>query len=195
MSRKIKIILYVLAAFFIALLLAAGFGFFPVARVGDSYIYYREMQKLTRAAEAFKFSLNTSPFKEELDQGADARKAALGELIFQRIVKNAFGGFGGISQKEIDENMAKVLGGADPKKLAEAARQLYALGYEDFKKYVILPKVEEAVLEGKVEASGKMYDEWFSEKLKTARVSIYFLPYIWKDGDLVNKSRTFTTGY
>lgn len=184
MSRKIKIILYILVAFFVAMLIVVGFGFFPVARVGGSYVYYREMQKLTRAAEVFKSSLNTSPFKEELDQGADARKAALEELIFQRVVRNAFGEFGGIPQKEIYENMAKVLGGADPKKLAEAARQLYALSYEDFKKYVILPKVEEAELERKVEASGKKYDEWLQDKTKTTSVSIYFLPYKWDGGEL-----------
>ena len=180
-----KTIVLASASFIIlSVLVLAGLGYFPVARAAGSWILYRD---LSRAIAIFNATQKISG-APQVSADVDIRRAVFEELITRSVIKSSLADFGSKeTNDEVKSNIQETLAKIDRSQLDQAVNNIYGLSFSEFEDRVILPQVEEIVLEKRVRLSGRDYDPWLGDKLKQAGVKIYFLPYVWRDSRLENK--------
>ena len=191
MKKRIRVLIAAVIVIFVALGVGiVGFGYFPVARVDGSTIYYRDVTSFVAAAENFKNLPGADPkIVEELEKGQDdAHRAVLEELIIQRLISLGADEFDPNEvEKKIQENLSQVLSGTDREQLEQAASRLYGMSFDDFTEAVVLPEIREIVIRQSVESRGETFDAWLEERMKNTAINIYFLPYRWNGTMLENK--------
>ncbi len=180
--RKIIIFVFILVLLSCGVLL--GLGYFPITRAAGTIIWYHDVsQALAILNTTQKISGNPGASPE-----SDTRRAVLEELITRSIIKSSLRDFGLKEiNDEIQSNIQEILAKVDLDKLNQAIKNAYGLSFAEFKDRVILPQVEEVVLEKYVRLAGKDYNTWLKEKLKQADVKIYVLPYKWENAQLQSK--------
>jgi len=179
-----KIILALVVIIMVSGAAVVWLGWFPVARVSGSTIYYRDLSAAIKAGELFRKETGAPPAKSDEDK----ERAMLEELVLRQIIKESSSEFGAKSvEEEMQTYLDKVLSGVNTDGLKEAAAKLYNMSLSDFEERVMMPQFREIVVRNRVEASGKDYGAWLEEKARSASVSIYFLPYRWNGTGLEKK--------
>ena len=179
-----KVILILAVILIVSGATVVWFGWFPIARVSSSMIYYRDLSVALKAGELFRKETGAPP--PESDE--DKERLMLEELVLRQIIKESSSEFGAKSvEEEMQAYLDKVLSGVNKDGLKEAAATLYNMSLDDFEERVMMPQFREIVVRNRVEASGKDYGAWLEEKARSASVSIYFLPYRWNGTGLEKK--------
>lgn len=165
-------------------------GLFPVARIEGRFVWYRDLAVSESASQHFqeKAKQKDPAFGGLEGDQATRRKAYLEELIINEVVKIELARLNKDSfQSEVDGNISRAKEGKDMARLAEATSELYGMSFPRFEDLVLEPQAREIVLRSHIESDGKVYADWLSERVKNTSVTVYFLPYVWRDGALVNK--------
>jgi hypothetical protein len=171
-------------------------GLFPVARlpagkagVAGGFVWYRDVTTFENASAHFReLAKQKDPAFPDGDSPSDRRRAYLQELVVRRIVDSGLAELDANSfSGEIASTIEQAKAGKDLAKLAEATANLYGLSFAEFQSLVLEPQAREITLRKHIEASGKVYGDWLTARAKNTAVAIYFLPYKWQDGALVNK--------
>ena len=187
-----KYFVFILGGVVVAGLLLFFAGLFPVASVNGEFLWSREFSAYGDAFNRFRANIERASSPDAPSLGfegvaeEDITMSLLEELIVRKIVfkegSKSFADF----NKNAEGIMTEALGGQGTQ-LEEAARTLYGLDLEEFKKLILLPEAREIALKRLIEESGQNYKEWFLERLEAADVKIYFYDYRWEDGKLVSK--------
>ncbi|MEK7576778.1 MAG: hypothetical protein AAB482_03740 [Patescibacteria group bacterium] len=165
-------------------------GLFPVAGIAGSFIWYKDISVFENSSQHFQdVAKQKDPaFGDVTGDTSARRKAYLNELIIRNIVRRGLAELDTASfQGEVDDAVAKAKEGKDMVKLAEATSQLYGMSFASFQEVILVPQAQEITLRKHIESSGKVYGDWLTERAKNTTVTIYFLPYKWQDGMLVDK--------
>lgn len=187
MVKKIFFSLIFIFAFFIVLALG---GFYPVAVVDGSPVFYRTWQRAEGAA--IKFAQTSARMagqappdlsrQENAELLLGIKRDTLTFLIEDRII--------GISGSRVLNEFearadAKIEEALRASSQVEAGAKLaYGLGPEDFRELVMLPQARKDVLMETFRARGQNYEEWIALARRSTSVKLYFVPFSW-DGEKV----------
>lgn len=165
-------------------------GFYPVALVDRTPIFYRTWQKTEEASKRFiNASIQSSGQKELInfslpehqEKLREIRRGALSFLIENEVLRqegpSILENFEGESKKRV----TKLNSGET---IANAAKLAYGLSLEDFERLVLLPQARQDVAREALAAQGKNFSDWFLEAKQKKRVRILFMPFEW-DGENV----------
>ncbi|OGZ41590.1 MAG: hypothetical protein A3C80_00070 [Candidatus Ryanbacteria bacterium RIFCSPHIGHO2_02_FULL_45_43] len=182
----------------VVVLLTAGIAFMysalPVAMVDGERILYRDFRRYIHAVERFEKSsevfgeLIPSGFKFAELSDKELSRAVLTQLITDKVLADALEHeFDPTVKKDLTLYLQEVIGGKDTAALQTASRQIFGLNFNMLNRMILLPKARENVLRSVVETQGAHYNEWVADHLTAATVRVYFLPYRWQNGTLVDK--------
>ncbi len=158
-------------------------GYFPVARVNNSFISYRAVKENAEVSRRL-YSQGYAGSSEVMDQffrranGSDLIKASLESLIAQQIVKSAAGAD---VLDQVQTEISKNFNDANTKALSNSINAIYGWDFSKFKERILEPSALTQVLS---QAKGAEFDNWLTGVKSTAQVSIWFLPFEWKGGKL-----------
>ena len=171
-------------------------GWFPAASVNGDWIWQRDMKKSAGAIMRLQEtssgaglpSLTGTTTLSTLNASA-IRRGALEELIYEKIIAQELKLVD--SSQDWDERIARdtegLFTGKDISALEKAARELYALNLNDFKRLVLAPQIREELLRKEIALRAKDPETWLENAFANAKIKIYFLDYRWQDGKLIEK--------
>ncbi|MEK7599186.1 MAG: hypothetical protein AAB474_01900 [Patescibacteria group bacterium] len=125
--------------------------------------------------------------KEELDENA-VKRGIVFSLIREALIKEELAKFD-ISDNEIKDRIEKELNRPDGGKFEKATEKLYGWTSQESMKFLIEPQIRQDILAERLEKDGKDFNEWLKERLQKADVKVRYLPYVWQNGELVDKPR------
>lgn len=187
MVKKIFFSLIFIFAFFAAFVLG---GFYPVALVDGSPVFYRTWQRAENAAIKFiqtsaRMSGSAPPDlsrQENAEILLGIKRDTLTFLIEDKIAgksgERVLKEFAARANKKIDEALR------DNPQVEAGAKLAYGLGLDDFREYVLLPQARKDLLEETFKARGQDYGEWIALAKRSSAVRLYFVPFSW-DGEKV----------
>ena len=162
-------------------------GYFPVAKVNGRLISYSTVKENIEVARRLHQSglAGNSPEMDMLlsrDHGPELVKSALENIIANAIIKtSASKEVKAQARREIDSNF----GGVGKSGLADSIRTVYGWNLDKFKRRILEPQALRQIL---VQEKGRdNFNKWLGETRAKATVSIWFLPFEWRDGNLVTK--------
>jgi len=177
--KKIFYSLSFLVLVILVLSLAAKANFYPVIRLDGEFVgagdYYERMNGLKRYAQ-----MTAEPFDEKT-----IGRGIILSLITDELVKKESENRK-ISADEAHKLVEEVLDSGF-ENLEKASAELYGWDIEEFKKLVLLPQARQDLLAEALQKEGIDFNKWLSEELARSEIKIYFLPYRWQDGQLVEK--------
>lgn len=180
MRRVIFYVFSVLGLVFVVLVFVLYAQWHPIVTVNGSRIWASDYFDQVNGFERYRRIIN-----EELDEDAVRRGIVLAliadSLIQGELLRKE------ITGKEIDMRIEEALRTQDAEKLGKATQQLYGWTIRDFKKFSLEPQARQDILAAELEKEGKEFNAWLQEELQTATIKIYFLPYQWQNGQLVDK--------
>ncbi|PIR70275.1 MAG: hypothetical protein COU46_02355 [Candidatus Niyogibacteria bacterium CG10_big_fil_rev_8_21_14_0_10_42_19] len=180
-AMKKKIILGILLLALVFLFIYSK-GWYVVAKVDKSYLWASEYYQRVGSLEKLKSVSKNDALAEII-----TKKNILEGMIENSIINAEF------SKKDLSEEHAeKIITDALSNKsstIAEASQKLYGLKLNDFKKLILLPQAKQDILATDMEKNGINFDKWINERSREVSVKIYFLPWMWENGQLVDKSR------
>lgn len=183
--------------FFCGFILATGFlaviftGWYPVAIVGGSPIFYRTWQEALRAATSFtnieRQSAGENPIDFNLPENAgflrEAKRGTLLFLIEDLIVRHAgeklHKDFEFLSRKRAEDESGQ--GGGS---LERAAKFVYGLPFDKFRELVLYPQARRDAARELLRENGLELEVWLRDAKKDASVRLMFVPYSW-DGEAI----------
>lgn len=187
---KIKKTFLIPTAVLALVLLIVMTGFYPVALVDGSPIYFRAWRKLEEAqkkytnAQAKSVGLKSADFSsaENKEISLTIKKEALTSLIEDRIMEQegdkVIAQFAELSQKRLEDTVS------GNENLDKAVRTVYALSFSSFKNLILLPQSRRDVLRVFLAGQGKNFEEWLKDAKSQKSVKLYFVPFRW-NGDRV----------
>ena len=89
--------------------------------------------------------------------------------------------------KDANKTVADVLKKAKPDILPQATEKLYGWSVEEFAANVLYPEAFLTALQKEAEKQGEKFEEFVLRELNNASVKLYFQPWQWKDGKLVDR--------
>lgn len=182
----------------VGIFLFAGFvgtviaGYYPVALVDGSPVYYREWQAdqdvMVRMLNAQAITLGDKPVDLTSGRGEqvahDIKRDALQLLIDDRITLRQ-----GLRQDKnfnarVEDKLAKELQKAKQTDLDKVANTLYGITGDRFKQTVLLPQARREVLAEIETKDAATFPLWFSELRRTKKVRLFLVPYTWDGVEL-----------
>lgn len=161
-------------------------GYFPVARVNGSFISYQTVKENADVSRRL-YAQGLAGASPELDnlfkRGSekDLLKNSLENLITNAIIKSAAAG------EELAKAQQEVENNFDAKTVANLSgvlQNVYSWDAAKFKKRILEPQ---ALLQIVAQSKGQDFDSWLKSAKSNSQVKIWFLPYKWEEGNLVNK--------
>ena len=180
MRKVIFYVFSVLGLVFVVLVFVLYAHWHPIITVNGSRIWAGDYFGQVNGFERYRRITN-----EELDENAVRRGIVLvliadsltrGELLRREIADG-----------EIDMRVEEALKIRGREKLEKATKQLYGWTIRDFKRFSLEPQARQDILAALFEKEGKEFNAWLREELQTAAIKIYFLPYLWQAGELIDK--------
>lgn len=169
---------------------AAIYGFYPVALVDGTPIFFRTWQKAERAAIQFLNvqgrARGVGPVDFYAAENADlllgVKRDTLTFLIEDKILQQegdtVAGDFDAVSSRKVAEALAQ------SGSFEQGAELLYGLSREDLNELVLLPQARRDVLSEAFGAQGRDFEQWFREVRKNKNVRLLFVPFVW-NGEVV----------
>lgn len=175
-----KRLFYILTALFIlsaVLFLASGSGVYPVLKINKNFVWASDYYKRFSGFEYYRQTTS-----EPIDDKTAVRGLIL-SFISDGLVKDELlrrGADSGEAEKRVAN--ALLAGG----NLEKAAASLYGWNIEELKKFSLLPQSRQDLLTEVLQKEGIDFDGWLLTELEKAEIKIYFLPYRWQNGQLVD---------
>jgi hypothetical protein len=161
-------------------------GYFPVAKIGGKYISYKTVKENMDVSKRIyeKGLAGSTPEMELLFKRGNERLLfgnALESIITNEIIKSvATKDLLSKAEKEIETNF-------DDKSIASLAsmvKEVYGWDVEKFTQKILEPQ---ALLDVLIKEKGEGFNDWLESSKKKADVSIWFIPFEWSEGELINK--------
>lgn len=168
-------------------------GIFPVARVNGSIIFYNDIRdNLAVSRKLYSQSVDFTALELEEEEADKLKRLFEGsevelfEKVFEGLIENTIIKTSVSPEllQEAKERMAESLASTDQNTLNASLKLVYGWDLEKFSERIFKPQALQELL---LEQKGDEFDEWLREARSGARVSIWFLPLAWRDGQLVNK--------
>lgn len=178
MKRLFYVSASILILFFI-LFLASSARLYPVLKINNNFIWASDYYG---RVSGFEYYLQTT--SEPIDE-KEAIRGLILSFVADNLTKNELLRRG-VDSGEAEKRVANALlvGG---KSLEKASASLYGWNIEALKKFSLLPQARQDILTEVLQKEGVDFDEWLLLELPKADVKIYFLPYKWENGKLVDK--------
>lgn len=186
-----KAITFIFSSLVAVAIVVVAAGWYPVALVRNTPIFFSTWKKAADAAMHFTNAQARTYGGEPIDFSAaknrelltEVKKGSLAFLIEDLILKQAgkdiIFGFEEFSR----ERMREALGSAPDS--SDAAKLVYDLGEDDFKKLVLLPQARRDIAKEALAEKSMDFEGWFAEEKKKAKVKLFFVPFSW-DGESVH---------
>ena len=161
-------------------------GYFPVAKIGGKFISYKTIKENADVSKRIYSNglAGASPEMELIFKRGNENllfKNVFESLITNEIIKSAAtGDLLSKAQKEMksgfdDKNTAN---------LASLVREVYGWDVPKFTERILEPQ---ALLDVITKEKGESFNDWLEFSKKSADVSIWFVPFEWKEGKLIGK--------
>ena len=165
---------------------SARFGYYPTLIVNGQWIFASRVAQEARAsytyyirlAETQKMTLNPAAVANEL-QRATLERFVEKTLVSEELKSRLGGRVAAAVNRKIDAAVVR------PAELSSAAKTLYGLDSETFRRLMLEPQAEIDVLREELAANGLNYDEWLAQQKAAASVQILFTPYRWNGEKMV----------
>lgn len=157
----------------------SSFGLYPVISVNGSLVWAKNYYGLTAGFNRYNGAADV------LVDEKPAGRGMIMSLVADEIVLEEFRlrGFSeNDAQKRVDEALQK-----DGANLSEASAKLYGWTLKDLKRFSLLPQARQDLIYEALQKEGVEFGAWLSGRLAKSDIKIYFLPYRWQDGQLVDK--------
>ncbi|MBI2121839.1 MAG: hypothetical protein HYT98_01835 [Candidatus Sungbacteria bacterium] len=160
-------------------------GFYPVAIVDGSPIFFKTWAKAEQAAIRFAQASARSSGAPALDfsrqENAElllsVKRDTLTFLIEDKIILSAgervIDDFAARAKQEVNGALKKSPG------VIAGGKAVYDLDNDDFLALVFMPQARKDVLAEIFRARGQSYEEWLALAKKSASVKLYFVPFTW----------------
>lgn len=161
-------------------------GYFPVAKIEGKYISYKTVKENMDVSKRIyeKGLAGSTPEMELLFKRGNERLLfgnALDSIITNEIIKSvATKDLLSKAQEEIKKNFDE----KNVSSLASMVREIYGWDMEKFTQKILEPQ---AILDVLMEGKGENFNEWLESSKKKADVKIWFIPFEWSEGELINK--------
>ncbi len=160
-------------------------SYFPVAKINGDYISYRAVKENAEVTRRL-YTQGMVGSNPDLDlffsrsNGADLIKSSLESLITNGIIKSSVSAdVLKQAQAEIDKNFKN----SNMASLAGSINTIYGWKIDKFRERILEPQALFQVLS---EIKGKDFENWLSEAKNKSSVKIWFLPFEWQEGELVD---------
>jgi len=173
------------------LLLVAGFLFavlffvwqanwYPILNVNGSRIWAGDYLNQLEGFERYR-----RLSQDEFDEG-EVRRGILLSFIADSLVKDE------LLRRKIPANAAKTLveealDTQNKDEFEQATKQLYGWSIRELKEFSLLPQARQDILTEELNKDKEEFNVWLQDHLQNADIKIYFLPYEWQDGELIDK--------
>lgn len=184
MSSKILVEVLIGGSFLVAIVT----GFYPVAMVDGTPVFYRTWRKTDEAAKHFANTQlilrGESPIDFSASRNAEllleGRKETLTSLIEDVILRQEGKKFWKNFNKSLSIRVLQALeSGEDVERAVKAA---YNLDLDDFQDIVLLPQARRDLVSEILRSSNQGFEEWLGEVKKRKRIFLIFVPFRWKGG-------------
>jgi hypothetical protein len=125
--------------------------------------------------------------KEELDENA-VKRGIVFSLIREALIKEELVKLG-VLEGEVKSRIEKDLSRPDSGEFEKATEKLYGWTIQESMQFLIEPQIRQDILAERLEKDGKDFNEWLKDRLQKADVKIHYLPYVWQNGQLIDKPR------
>jgi len=168
-------------------------GFFPIASINGDWLWYRDLKKSTGAVRQLQRTSSGTPLPSLTGtttlswlSDSDIQRGVLEELVYEKIIAQELSRVDPSQDwdQRVARSMEELLAGRDKAALQEATRGLYRLDINDFKKLALAPQIREELLREELALRAKDPEGWLENAFQNANVTIYFLDYEWRDGQL-----------
>lgn len=189
---KKKIIIAVLLVIVLAVGGVFFAGIFPVARINGEMLWYREFNNQASALERFEAKKLEVASQGELSEEASLtiRKTVLSNIIANQVVKKYIkanldsADLEGQARQAVEDAVKNT---ENPDTLPQAAEVLYGWSVDELKENVLYPKALQNELQEEIESKGQNFEQFMMEEIKKSDVKLYFVPWKWEAGVLVDK--------
>lgn len=161
-------------------------GYFPVAKVGGKYISYKAVKENMNVSKKI-YENGLAGYSEEMEilfKRGNERLLfgnALDSIITNEIIRSVVG-------KEIiskaEEEINKNFNEKNISNMASAIKEIYGWNMIKFREKILEPQ---AILDVLMEEKGDGFSDWIESEKKKADVKIWFIPFVWSEGELINK--------
>lgn len=162
-------------------------GYFPVAKIGGKFISYNTVKENMDVSKRIYSNglAGSSPEMELIFKRGN--ESLLFRSVFESIITNEI-----VKSEITDELLAKadkeIKSSFDEKSTASIAslvKQVYGWDISKFTERILEPQ---AILDVLTKEKGTEFNKWLDSSKKKADVSIWFVPFEWKDGKLINRN-------
>ena len=161
-------------------------GYFPVAKIGGKFISYNTVKENVDVSKRI-YSNGLAGSSPEMDLiFKRGNESLLFRNVFESIITNEI-----IKSTATDDLLAKakkeIKSSFDDKSVASIAslvQQVYGWDVSKFTERILEPQ---AILDVLTKEKGESFNDWLDSSKKKADVSIWFVPFEWKDGRLESR--------
>lgn len=163
-------------------------GYFPVARVNGNFISYRtvrENMEVSRRIYSQGLAGSSAELSDLFKRGNEQEllKNSLENLITTQIIRSSVGPD---TLKKASAELEKSFDPAAMANITALVRSIYSWDAAKFKERILEPQ---ALLDVVTQEKGREFEPWLKSSKSQARVSVWFVPFGWEEGQLVNKSK------
>jgi len=173
------------AVFFLIFIAAAIGGFYPAARVDDTFISFRTWRKLEEASKHFANVELVRRGERPINFAAaensqlliDGRIETLTALVEDVLIINE--GRRAIADFDAKSEQLTATAAKKNNAIKKAVESLYGIAYDDFLELVLLPQARRDVLSKTFEERSLHFEEWLRGAKKQASMRLYFTGFRW----------------
>lgn len=197
-DRKPYVVFFSIIAAGTVLFYLISSGYYPIAIVNNSFIsartftddytaasfYYQNILKAYNSIGAVS-STQASSSAPQIPTKLQIQQSVLNGLIESVLID---GGARKEIGKELDRIVEeKIAKAASARDMEKAAKAVYGIGFNDFKKEVLVPQAKRDALMGSLLLKGEKMDEWLANAKKTSRVVVFSDKFYWNGEEIVGK--------
>ncbi|MEK9174949.1 MAG: SurA N-terminal domain-containing protein [Patescibacteria group bacterium] len=162
-------------------------GLFPVAKVNGDFISYKTVKEnadVSRRLYAQGLAGSSPDLDNIFKRGSEKElfKNSLENLIINLIIKSSAAEEDLVkAQKEVEASFNSKTAA----NLSGVLQNVYSWDAAKFKERILEPQ---ALLQIVSQKEGQNFDSWLKSAKANSTIRIWFLPYRWEDGNLVNRN-------
>ncbi len=161
-------------------------GLFPVARVNGDFISYRTVKEnadVSRRLYAQGLAGSSEDLNQLFRRGSESElfKRSLENLIASSIIKSLVSDeVLAKARQEVDNNFDN----ATVANLSGVVKNIYDWDVAKFKSRILEPQALLAIV---TQEKGQDFENWLKSAKSGSKISLWFVPLKWENGNLVNK--------
>lgn len=160
-----------------ALLLIWRTGYYPIARVGRTFLFMRDFSTRLDAYRYYRKHNNIEIADDIIQLGVIS--TLIDDILIRRALDRR-----GISERDIGEIMQYQFRDEHNQQQRAALAAAYHVSPQNFTSYIVLPQARSIALAALLGGNEKLR-QWLAEEHANATVSFYGRAWKWKDGRIV----------